>query len=52
MLVLVVLLSYFVSKITSAKEKLEARKVGTLTSDKDEDAMKDSTCCYFKVAVK
>ena len=52
MLVLIVLLSYFASKIISAKEKLEAQKIGTLTSDKFEDTVKDRTKCYFKVAVK
>ena len=52
MLVLIVLLSYFASKIISAKEKLEAQKIGTLTSDKFEDTVKDRTKCYFKVVVK
>ena len=40
MLVLIILLSYFASKIISAKNKLEARKIGTLTSDREDDTIK------------
>ena len=41
-LVLIILLSYFASKIISAKKKLEARKVGTLISDEEDDTIKVS----------
>ena len=40
-LVLIILMRYFASKIIAAREKLLTRKVGTLTSDKNEDTLKD-----------
>ena len=41
-LVLIILLGYFATKIISAKQKLEARQVGTLSSDKEDDTLKVS----------
>ena len=49
LLVLLVLLSYFTSRIINAKNKLEARKIATLIEKKRSPTVQDSTLVTYVV---